>query len=103
MGLEGLLAPGIAGPQAQIQLAAAGGRQGQVPLDLAAPAGQNHAARGEHQPLTWVALAALLAAEAPISVPAVELQLLAGEGRREQGGPPAHIAEGEAPLAASPC
>jgi hypothetical protein len=37
VGLDGLVTPGIAGRQAQIELAAAGRRQGQIPLNLAAP------------------------------------------------------------------
>jgi hypothetical protein len=37
VGLDGLVAPGIAGCQAQIELAAAGRRQGKISLNLAAP------------------------------------------------------------------
>ena len=76
------MAPGITGRQPQIELAAAGCRQGQVPLNLAAPAAEGHGAGGEHQPLAWVGLAALLAPEAPVPVLAVELPTLAGEGSR---------------------
>ena len=94
MGLEGLVAPGIAGRKAQIELAAAGCRQGQVPLNLATPAAQIQGARGEHQPLTSVALSADLLAEAPGPVLAAELEVVAGEGRWQQGCPPAQIAQG---------
>jgi hypothetical protein len=103
VGPEGLVASGIAGRKAQIELAAAGCRQGQVPLNLATPAGQIQGARGEHQPLTWVALSAELLAEAPGPVLTAKLEVVAGEGRRQQGGPPAQIAQGEGPLAASSC
>ena len=103
VGLERLAALGILGRQAQVELAAAGRRKAQRPLQLAAPAGHGHGAGGEHQLLSWrVVLADALPAKALARVLAVELQVLAGEGRRQQRRPPTQVAQGEAALAARP-
>ena len=100
------MAPDITGRQAQIELAAAGCRQGQVPLNLAAPAGQSHAAGGQDDPLSGPGGTAATGPDAgapgPGPVLATELQLLADHGRRQQGRSPTHISQGEAALAASP-